>query len=298
MPYVTVIPINGTDLSPTDACDFGGGFVLAPLPDWVRTDTQLENLNRHDRESVLRATHGLICQYDAEALGDPDPDWQGSEPRSIQERKYDEGVLAMLSLWLSCPGPANFTTVMHGPVRDGPVTLVQRLQSHSAILCHPQNINDRLTARHLPLAADVHRALLETGREGSLWTAAVATWQGLQMNIEGIRLVLFWVALEALFGPDDAREITYRVSQRIGLFLSEDRAQARRIFTQAKKGYAFRSKVVHGRSFRRTGGTERMAEVESFVRQSLTRILPDNELRRIFSGAGREPYLDDLLFQA
>ena len=64
-----------------------------------------------------------------------------------------------------------------------------------------------------------------------------------------------------------------------------------------QNGYAFRSKVVHGRSFTTSGGTKRMAEAESFVRLALTRILPDGDLQRIFSGSERERFLDDLVFQ-
>ena len=36
---------------------------------------------------------------------------------------------------------------------------------------------------------------------------------------------------------------------------------------------------------------------ESFVRKALTRILPDASLSRVFSGAEREDFLDNLVFQ-
>ena len=91
--YVTVIPINNTDLGGDDTFDFGGDFVLAPLPEWVKKDTQLDDVNRYDRDAVREATHGLVSRYEAAALGDPDPEWRGSEPRSIQVRKYEEGVM-------------------------------------------------------------------------------------------------------------------------------------------------------------------------------------------------------------
>ena len=109
-------------------------------------------------------------------------------------------------------------------------------------------------------------------------------------------LALLWIALEALFGPEDAREITFRLSQRVALFLAEDRAEAKQLFTMVKKAYSFRSKIVHGRWKEEPDSLVRMAEVENLVRRSFGRILSDEAVRDTFVGNGREAYLDDLAF--
>jgi hypothetical protein len=111
-----------------------------------------------------------------------------------------------------------------------------------------------------------------------------------------IRCTLFWVALEALFGPEDGREITYRLSQRLGFFLGRDRSEARDLFVTAKRGYAFRSRIVHGNWKKDREGEDRMFEAERFVRQSLLHILQDAELIKKFSSHAREHYLEDLVF--
>jgi hypothetical protein len=116
------------------------------------------------------------------------------------------------------------------------------------------------------------------------------------MNIEAIRFALFWIAVEALFGPEDAREVTFRLSQRVALFLSAERAEARNLFLLVKKSYAFRSKIVHGRWKEDPDSETRMAEGEGIVRRSLLRILQDQSMTQRFAGRTRESFLDDLVF--
>ena len=118
------------------------------------------------------------------------------------------------------------------------------------------------------------------------------------MNIEEIRYSLFWIALEALFGPEDAREITYRLSQRVALFLAKDSSEARALFTKARNGYGFRSKIVHGRWKGNAKSQVLMADAERLVRESLVRLLQDDELMKVFCGKKREAFLDDLVFSA
>ena len=115
-------------------------------------------------------------------------------------------------------------------------------------------------------------------------------------RIWAIRYSLFWIALEALFGPEDAREITYRLSQRVAFFLGHDRADVKGLFSLTKKGYAYRSKIVHGRWKEDAGSESQMAEAEDLVRRSLVRVLEDQELIKTFSGKTRESFLDDLVF--
>jgi len=72
---------------------------------------------------------------------------------------------------------------------------------------------------------------------------------------------------------------------------------ARELFATAKRGYAFRSKIVHGQWKQDPTGIDRMAEAENLVRVSLNRILGERNLVALFSGKGREEYLDQLAFR-
>jgi hypothetical protein len=148
----------------------------------------------------------------------------------------------------------------------------------------------------MDLAGRLHSSLIRVPQDTAVWTAIRATWAGLQMNIEEIRYSLFWMALEALFGPDDPREITYRLSHRIALFLTKDRSGARELFMKAKSGYGFRSKVVHGRWKENVKSQVLMADAERLVRESLIRLLQDDELMNVLCGKKRGAYLDNLIF--
>lgn len=293
--FHTVAPVQGVDLGAEERFEFGEGVLLTSTPTWVAKQEILQRLSEGDRRAVELVRHAFVATYEAAALGDPDPAWTGADPKSIQETKYELCVLANLALWLSRPCPVNFRVVIHAP-QFGADPVAQQISWHSPLLSHPKDVESRITAAEIPLATRLHLSLVALGREGAVWTAVRATWAGLQMNIEAIRYALFWIALEALFGPEDAREITYRLSQRVAFFLGGDRAEAKALFALAKKGYGFRSKIVHGRWKEEPDSETRMAEAEDLVRRSLVRVLEDEELRETFSGKGREPFLDDLVF--
>lgn len=295
MQYHTLIPVHNVDLTHATSQQFSAGVALVPLPQWVHGQTMLESLSAIDRAAVKAATHAFLLTYTADALGTPDPDWKGAEPKSIQESKYELGLLANLACWLAQPSPACFHIVIHAPhFESGPV--VQQIERNSELLCHPENIDSRLTEADLPLAAKYHEALVQIPRDTALWTAVRSAWAGLQMNHESIRFLLFWVGIEAMFGPEDGREINFRLSQRVGFFVGQTKAEARDLFDLAKAGYGFRSKLVHGQWKEDPRATKRMAEAERLFRRAFVRILSSQDLVATFTSKKREQFLDGLAF--
>jgi hypothetical protein len=139
-------------------------------------------------------------------------------------------------------------------------------------------------------------ALTQIQRETAVWTALRATTAALQMRVEEIRYLLLWVAIEALFGAN--MDIKYRISQRLAFFLGKNRAEAREIFSKAKKAYDFRSKVAHGAWKRDQQSTALTAATETLLRQALTRVLLDGAGIQHFVGSTerRDAYLDELVF--
>jgi hypothetical protein len=117
-----------------------------------------------------------------------------------------------------------------------------------------------------------------------------------------IRYTLYWIGLEALFGPEDPREMTYRISQRIAFFLSEDVGRAQDLFRQMKDAYSLRSKVVHGMLVSKSRGWNEESSqalaygTEDVLSRALNKILQDKGLVGIFTGKRRETWLDDLAF--
>src|SRR5262249_426812 len=155
-------------------------------------------------------------------------------------------------------------------------------ERHSPLLCHPADEDAQPTEDEVQRASTLHDALSKLQRRNAIWTAVRSTWAALQMSTEEVRYLLFWIALEALFGPEDGREITFRLAQRIALFLGQDKAEAQNIYKRVKSGYSFRSQVAHGRWKSNAKSIELMADAESCVRQSLVRILSDAKLTKQF----------------
>lgn len=291
--FHTVVPIHNVDLSPGTTVEFAGGLRLTAMPHWVEKQ---ELLSTDDREAIRLASHAFVVSYEAAVLRERDPNWTGAYPKSIQESKYELCVLGNLALWLIKPSPVCFSVVIHAPQSDAE-PVAQQVQSCSPLLCHPDNADARITASDLDIAPGLHQGLASISPATALFTAIRATWVGLKMNMEPVRFALFWIALEALFGPEDAREITYRLSQRLGFFLGASQGEARELFLKAKTAYGVRSKIVHGRWKEDPENTTRMAETEAFLRRSLVRIMESKDLTATFSGKSRERFLDDLVFR-
>src|SRR2546422_766846 len=109
----TVVPIHNLGLSPGARADFGSGFVFQDLPQWLREEGILKDISFQDRQAVLEAKYALVAEYQAAAIGEPDPSWKGQNPKSIQERKGEAAILANFAMWLRQPSAVCYTNVFH-----------------------------------------------------------------------------------------------------------------------------------------------------------------------------------------
>jgi hypothetical protein len=108
------------------------------------------------------------------------------------------------------------------------------------------------------------------------------------------------IAIECLFGPEDGRETTFRLSQRLALFVEADSEQARELFSKMKKSYGWRSKIVHGLRVARLTDEDSdvlLNELEEVTRRSLASVLANESIATTFDGRDRENYLDGLAFR-
>jgi hypothetical protein len=294
--WCSVIPLHNFAFDRDEPVEFGAGLKLCRIPPWLKNDPLAQRLGARDRDALEAATHGFVAEYDAASLGDPDPTWKGATPKSVQDTKYEMAVLANFALWLAGPSAVCFVLVFHAP-RFGEQWTAQQCEKHTPLLCDLKDVGAVLTEDDVQQSRRLHIALAGLPRNNAVWTAVRSGWAALQMNMEEVRYLLWWIALEALFGPDDAREISYRLAQRVALFLAADRESARNMFLAAKKGYSARSQVVHGHWRANPESDELMATTEAMIRQSMTRILLDDHLEERFLGRDRETYLDELLFR-
>src|ERR1039458_3917862 len=85
----TVVPLYNLSLGKGARIPFGDGFVLQDVPEWLRNEPVLKEITCTDRQWVLAAEHALVAEYEAAAIGEPDPGWKGKVPKSIQEVKAE-----------------------------------------------------------------------------------------------------------------------------------------------------------------------------------------------------------------
>lgn len=180
------------------------------------------------------------------------------------------------SLWIATGINVEFDLVFH--IASGPPATCPRW--------------NRYGLTQLPLAApdwtvsekdlDETRRLLSAiqALEGTaVWAAFRMASFALNHRQGDIAIVLFWSALESLFGPNGDREMIFQMSQRIGLFLAPNRAAARELAARVKKSYSLRSGVVHGtaRGLAPRGNAEKAAAVNELFKDTMFCLLTQDQ---------------------
>lgn len=123
-------------------------------------------------------------------------------------------------------------------------------------------------ADELDEAVRVYRALQSTRLEGGLEVAVRRFNLAYQRGRPDDRLLDFWIALEALFLPEEpAQELSYRASLRVAFFLERDPVLREQAFRTARESYRARSAIVHGRV--RKGVPEIAEATEDLLRRAL-----------------------------
>jgi hypothetical protein len=201
----------------------------------------------------------------------------------------------MIAVWLSRPAVMPVDVLLHFECPGDP-TSIRESTSLPGVRVHERDRDNYLMMEDLARAKKIHEALLALHRPQS------AAWRGLRylalaLREQGweIRFVLMWIAMEALFGAD--REITYRLSQRVGFFLGTTRSEAQTIASAVRHSYGWRSKAVHGSPLKKLlsdKSLELAYELEDFLRKSYQLILEEPGLAEKFHDDSREAFLDDL----
>jgi hypothetical protein len=113
-----------------------------------------------------------------------------------------------------------------------------------------------------------------------------------------VRLLIVWVALEALFGPQERQQLTHQLCERISLFIHGPTDEGQELFISLKKSYGIRSKVVHGGGLGDGSdkGVKDLQFIEQALRGAITKIFSSQKLLDVFSSKQRESYLQKLTF--
>jgi hypothetical protein len=268
---------------------------LMATPEWVK---HLEFEPKSEENLILKLQNSdvVLCfRYSANALGDPHT--VDGVTTTRQNYAADLVLLFNLAAWLAGPFDVLSSGFFHFRVDE----------DYRVFRSAGDGPNVRLVGDNIPIVgnADQIRAIAETWRKitavrrnCSVWIAIWMLHKALCEQFWFVRLLMIWVALEALFGPLERQQLTYQLCERISLFIKGPNAEGEQLFVDLKKSYGMRSKVVHG------GGLGGVSEqgmielefIEGVARASLTRILASGGLIEIFSTKKREKFLQQLTF--
>ena len=207
-----------------------------------------------------------------------------------------------MALWLMQPSAVCFTVGFHAtlwrvPGKAEKQPFIQEIQRDSPLHCHPNDVDNSVSAAHIVKAGKLHVLLSSIPRENPVWEAMRACWAALTMYSADRRYPFFWICLEALFGADDnSGEIGYKLCQRIAFFLGDSPEVARELFHKSKTCYRTRSKIIHGRWENDPKIDAVMADTEAIVRTVSRHLLDEPEMLRVFISEHRNRFLEDWVF--
>lgn len=272
---------------------------IGPRPSILENIYEIESISQ-DWLSDLEESHVFVyCSYQADSDGDPDPDWNGTEPRSIQDVVSEEIRLVQLAFWLAQPSYFKTRTVMHFRI-DSSTGIMRTFQRAPMLRTVDTQKLRALSQDNLNEALKLYQQILLLPRDATIWSSVRMFYKSLTEGSWDIRYLLNWIVLECLFGPQETSESTHKLCERIAFFLGTSVEEAKDLFNSVKKSYGLRSKIVHGSSITKLNGKnqiEMLIQLEEIVRKSLVKIIQDNNYLERFDGDGRDKYLQNLIFE-
>lgn len=299
---VPVIGLRGIKVDADNPLQFSDGVLIRPLPDWiVQQKNDIFDLGFIDYDHLKNATKAFIINY---------------ETKNEQDNAERLVFLAQIALWLAKPGWFKSYLYIHDKGAGNDLTrgVIEKWRGsinkrRPVLFSEPdesiksccsyiqddiklaQKLHDRLNQHYKPEC-----------RGTIIWNVIYLLIHSLVDDFGPSRFLLLWCIMEALFGPQNAQEITYRISNRCAFFLSEDKDQCKKTFDMVKNRYSWRSKVIHGYHVNKITEDESIktiVDVQNLLREALVKILLDEQLINIFnSNKHRDEYLDDLIINA
>jgi hypothetical protein len=148
----------------------------------------------------------LVSDYIADSYGFPDPEWKGTQPKGIQDLRWQSALLANMCIWMIMPSPVCISVGFHALTSIGGQTLDEPhpnvIERETTLYCHERDFHNRPTVQDLQRAAKLFETLSTVTRKNSVWPALRAIWAALTSYQGDMRYPLFWQALESLFGSD------------------------------------------------------------------------------------------------
>ena len=293
----TVVPIHNLSLPQGTHIPFGK-FTIQDVPQALFSDGILDNLSAHDRASVQRAKHALISEYEADSFGHPDPDWKGTQPKGIQELRWQSALLANMSIWMVMPSAVCLSVGFHaltflaGSALDHP--FFNGIEHETTLFCHERDFHNVPTLTDLKKASRLFETLSTVPRRNAVWPALRAFWAALTSYPGDLRYPLFWQGLESLFGSEqEVYGVSKRLRDRISYFLAANSKDQQDIHDKIKACYAVRCDIVHGRwDDSHDFHDVHMYTTEAIVRTVIRQMADRQGMLSIFLSPKRDAFLE------
>jgi Apea-like HEPN len=268
-----------------------------PVPAWLESvasdDLARDELGEHAKSI---GDYCLSTQYTVDAMAPHQP---GSSP-SNEVSPHDEArrklQTASLVLWISRRTSFGFDKIVIAhEAEDG--WKWRELTSHDVRIALPSYESVDVLPEDFAVAHRYSQIFENAKDRGTVRTASHALGMALSQSDWALRYLSLWLTLECLFGPEDARETTFRLCQRISLFLEPRGPGAVDLFKKVNESYRWRSKIVHGMRLKKLEpdeSLELLERLETLVHRALQRVLSEQSILDTFDSAKREPYLDHL----
>lgn len=280
--------------------DLGSGLFLCEPPEWINSEEINKKMSYSEKSLLEDSKCVFIKEYQANSLGDPDPNWNGKSPRSKQDWILEDVSLVCLALWLINPSRLSQCILyIHARKTDDKWTLIQYGYQNEIVL-HDFDNRNMINKDEIKQAIKIFAIIRKLSRPSAIWSSIRSLIYSLTQpwNFWEGRFALLWIALEAIFGSNN--ELSFKMAQRIAFLIAQDRKEAKSIFNDMKESYVWRNKTVHGFHLKKLTPEESariMYGTESAIRKSLIKILNDEEITLAVNGEQREDFLDSFIFR-
>jgi hypothetical protein len=267
-----------------------------PTPEWLQSvaadEFARDDLGEHAQTD---GAHCLCIRYEADPPlpADGKPGREGLSEHVDARRTLQTAVMM---LWLSRRTSFGYDTIVVANHDDEGWTW-REITTHDVRRALPSYQAADIEPNDFEAAFRYGSIFKHAKPQGTVRMANHALMMALSQSDWPLRYLSLWLALESLFGPEDARETTFRLCQRTALFLVPRGPEAVRLFKEVSESYRWRSKVAHGLRLQKLEANrslELLEGLEELVHRSLRRILGNEEVFRTFDSSRREEFLDHL----
>jgi len=270
--------------------EMDGGVFLGRAPEWLKDEQITNGMRADEKEDAREASLALWTEKDL-------------TPGLEQPAPFAALLFANFALWLAEPTGIGFSFIVDTTWYGSQMRYFS-FHNLRGIFPHVNYMHDEIAEAELQVAREIHGRLIdvEFRKTQGLWTAVRTCWLAMIQRDEDwdVRYLFQWVALEALFGPENPGETVHQISERLALFLAEQGVRgAKELYRTAKRCYAWRSKLIHGRSMEKltdAESTEISYETDTLIRLSLRHILAgEDRIATFASEKRRNQYFQELM---